>query len=78
MTRQIMTREELSKEIAKRVNYIRDLYYSVYPKGDWLIITFNKDLIYFNNKYCEKDKKYPISYYEDINCIGINKVWVDK
>lgn len=73
-----MTKEELTKEIAKRVNDIRNLYYSVYPEGDNLIIAFNKDLIDFNNKYHEEDKDYPINYFEDKNCIGINGVWEDK
>lgn len=73
-----MTREELTKEIAKRVNDIRSLYYRVYPEGDWLIIAINKDLNIFNNKYCEEDKDYPIDYCEDRNCISINGVCEDK
>ena len=73
-----MTREELIKEIAKRMKDIRNLYYKVYPEGDWLTIVFCKDLIGFNNKYHEEDKDYSINYLEDRNCIGINGVWEDK
>lgn len=73
-----MTREELTKEIAKRVNEIRNLYYRVYPEGNYLDITIRKDLINFSNHYCEEDKDYPIDYFEDRNCIGINRVWEDK
>ena len=47
-----MTREELTKEIAKRVNDIRSLYYRVYPEGDWLIIAINKDLNIFSFDFC--------------------------
>ena len=74
-----MTREELIKEIAKRVNDIRNLYYSIYPIGDTvdmtLHMTFNKDVIEI---YYGDDKNYPIDYYEDRYCIGINGVWEDK
>lgn len=74
-----MTREELTKEIAKRVKDIRNLYYSVYPEGDTvhttLHITFSKDVIEI---YHGEDKNYPIDYYEDRYCIGINGVWEDK
>lgn len=73
-----MTREELTKEIAKRVKDIRNLYYRVYPEGDYLDITIRKDLINFFNHYREEDKDYPIDYFEDRNCIGINRVWEDK
>ena len=79
MTRQKMTREELTREIAKRANEIRKLYYSVYPEGDYLIIAFNKDFIDFNNKFYEEDKDYPINYFE--NCkpyVRINKKQKDK
>lgn len=73
-----MTRGELTKEIAKRVKDIRNLYYRVYPEGDYLDITICKDLINFFNHYREEDKDYPIDYFEDRDCIGINNVWEDK
>lgn len=61
-----MTREELMKEIAKRVKDIRELYYSVYPKGDYLTMFINRDRINFNNEHWEggKDENYQINYHE--------------
>lgn len=73
-----MTRGELTLEIAKRVNEIRKLYYSVYPEGNRLDMTIRKDSIDFHNSYYEEDKNFRIDYYEDEECIGINRVWEDK
>lgn len=73
-----MTREELTKEIAKRVKDIRKLYYSVYPEGNRLDMTIRKDSIDFHNSYFEEDKNFRVDYYEDGDCIGINRVWEDK
>lgn len=73
-----MTREELTKEIAKRVKDIRKLYYSVYPEGNRLDMTIRKDSIDFHNSYYEEDKNFRVDYYEDEECIGINRVWEDK
>ena len=46
-----MTREELTREIAKRLKDIRKLYYSVYPEGNRLEMTIRKDSIDFHNSY---------------------------
>lgn len=73
-----MTREELIKEIAKRVKDIRKLYYSVYPEGNRLDMTIRKDSIDFHNSYYEEDKNFRVDYYEDEECIGINRFWEDK
>lgn len=73
-----MTREELIKEIAKRIKDIRNLYYSIYPEGDLLELTISKGFIDFHNRYYEEDKNYSIDYYENEECIGINRVWEDK
>lgn len=72
-----MTREELIKEIAKRVKDIRELYYLVYPKGDYLSLFFQKDCISFNNECWVggADENYQIEYWEDKAGIKINKVW---
>ncbi len=61
-----MTREELTREIAKRVKEIRNLYYSVYPEGDYLIMHFEKNITSFNNRHWEggEDEDYPINYWE--------------
>ena len=73
-----MTREELIKEIVKRIKDIKELYYSVYPEGDFLELTISKGFIEFHNRYYEEDKNYSIDYYEDEVCIRINRVWEDK
>ena len=73
-----MTRDELTREIAKRVNDIRNLYYSVYLEGDELYMKFNKDSIDIRNRFYKEDKDYSIDYYENRDCIGINGVWEDK
>lgn len=61
-----MTREELTKEIAKRVKDIRNLYYSVYPDGDYLTMCLRRNSIMFNNRKWEggEDENYPIDYWE--------------
>ncbi len=68
-----MTREELTKEIAKRLKDIRDLYYSVYPEGNHLVLYFQNDVVSFNNENWNggEDEKYPIDYWE-------GKKWQDK
>lgn len=62
-----MTREELIKEIAKRIKDIKELYYSVYPEGDYLTMYFEKNIVSFNNQQWEggKDEGYPIDYHEN-------------
>lgn len=69
-----MTREELIKEITGRIKDIKELYYSVYPEGDYLIMHFEKNIVSFNNQYWEggEDEKYPIDYHENKNFIRIN------
>lgn len=66
MPREKMTRWELSREIAKKLNDIRELYYSVYPEGDYLSLFFKKDCISFHNGKWESgvDENYPIDYWE--------------
>ena len=66
MPREKMTRWELTREIAKRLNDIRELYYSVYPEGDYLSLFFEKDCISFHNGKWESgvDENYPINYWE--------------
>ena len=73
-----MTREELIKEIAKRIKDIKELYYSVYPEGNRLDMTIRKDSIDFHNSYYEEDKNFRVDYYEDEKYIRINRVWEDK
>ena len=69
-----MTREELIKEIAKRMKEIRELYYSVYPEGDYLTMYFKKNIVSFNNRQWEggEDEKYPIDYHENESFIRMN------
>lgn len=75
-----MTREELTKEIAKRLKDIRELYYSVYPEGSYISMHFEKDVICFNNRRWEggKDEKYPIDYCENEEYIMMNGEYEDK
>lgn len=70
-----MTREELTKEIAKRVKDIRELYYSVYPEGDYLVLYFKKDVVSFNNSHWKKGKDvgFPIDYHENELFIRMNE-----
>ena len=80
MTRQKMTRWELTKEIAKRVNEIRNLYYSVYPEGDYMDISFKRNTVSFNNSNWEgaEDEGFPIDYHEYEMFIRINDNWKRK
>ena len=80
MTRQKMTKKELAKEIGKRVREIRELYYSVYPKGNYLSFFFKKDCISFNNNCWTSghDEDYGINYWESERGVKINGVWEDK
>ena len=75
-----MTREELTREIAKRLKDIRKLYYSVYPEGDYLMLHLRKGAISFNNSHWidGKDEKYPIDYYENEIFIRMNEEYEDK
>lgn len=75
MAREKMTREELTREIAKRVKDIRELYYSVYPKGDYMDISFRKENVSFVNSCWEgaKDEDFPIDYHENEIFIRMNK-----
>lgn len=75
-----MTREELIKEIAKRLKDIKELYYSVYPEGDYLTLYFQDDSVSFNNENWDggKDKNYPIDYWEGKECINMNGTYKDK
>ena len=79
-----MTREELAKEIAKRVKDIRNLYYEEYPEGDYLVLYFKRDVVSFNNSHWEgaEDEGFPIDYHENEMFIRINenreKKWQKK
>lgn len=76
-----MTREELIREIAKRLKDIKELYYSVYPEGDYLSLFFEKDCISFHNGKWEigVDENYPINYFENGKpYVRINKKQKDK
>lgn len=68
-----MTREELIKEIAKRVKDIKELYYREYPEGDYLILYFRKNSVSFNNSHWERpDEDFPIDYSETEEYIMLN------
>ena len=56
--------DKLTKEIAKRLNEIRELYLKEYPQGDYLILTIFKNYIKFNNSYFDDDVNVPIDYRE--------------
>lgn len=76
-----MTREELAKEIAKRVKDISELYYKEYPDGDYLIICFRREgIVTFNNQNWKggKDENYPIDYYETEMFIRMNEEYEEK
>lgn len=70
-----MTREELIKEILKRIKDIKELYYSVYPEGNYLTMYFEKNIVSFSNRQWEggEDEKYPIDYHENEMFIRINE-----
>lgn len=75
-----MTREELAKEIAKRMKEIRDLYYEEYPEGDYLSLYFRKNIVSFSNDYWEggEDEGFLINYYECDEFICTNEKLEDK
>lgn len=75
-----MTREELTKEIAKRIKDIKELYYSVYPEGDYMDMSFRKNNVSFNNEEWKngEDESFPISYHENEEFIRINDKYEDK
>lgn len=75
-----MTREELTKEIAKRLKDIRELYYLVYPEGDFLALYFRRNVVSFNNAYWEgaEDEGFLITYNENEEGILINEKYEDK
>ena len=57
--------DKLTKEIAKRVKEIRELYLKEYPQGDYLLLTIFKNCIKFNNSYWDEDVHLPIEYKEN-------------
>lgn len=57
--------DKLTKEIAKRLNEIRELYLKEYPQGDYLALTIFKNCIEFNNSYWDEDARLPIEYREN-------------
>ena len=77
-----MTSKKLMKEIAKRAKDIGELYHSVYPEGDYLVICIRnrKDCVSFNNENWKggKDEKYPIDYYETEMFIRMNGKFKEK
>ena len=75
-----MTREELTREIARRLKEIRELYYSVYPKGDFLDLYVRRNVVSFNNAYweCGEDECFLIAYNENEEGILINEKYEDK
>lgn len=75
-----MTREVLTREIARRLKEIRELYYKEYPEGNYLTLYFRKDAVSFNNEHWKdgKDAGFPIDYYENKEFIMTNKTYEDK
>lgn len=75
-----MNKEELTREIAKRVKDIRNLYYSVYPEGDYMDISFRKEIVSFNNSYWKgsEDENFLINYHESKEFIAINEKYEAK
>lgn len=61
-----MTREELTREIAKKLKDVRELYYEVYPEGNYLTMCIRRNVVMFNNRHWEggEDEEYPIDYWE--------------
>ena len=57
--------DKLTKEIAKRLNEIRELYLKEYPQGDYLVLAILKNRIGFNNSYWGEDARLPIEYNEN-------------
>ena len=56
--------DKLTKEIAKRLKEIRELYLKEYPQGDYMSLTIFKNCIKFNNSYWDEDVHLPIDYSE--------------
>ena len=56
--------DKLTKEIAKRLNEIRELYMKEYQQGDYMSLTILKNCIKFNNSYWDYDNNFPIEYKE--------------
>ena len=56
--------DKLTKEIAKRLNEIRELYLKEYPQGDYLNLAILENTITFNNSYFDEDANFPIIYSE--------------
>lgn len=54
--------DKLTKEIAKRLKEIRELYLKEYPQGDYMSLTILKNCIKFNNSYWDEDANLPIMY----------------
>ena len=57
--------DKLTKEIAKRLKEIRELYLKEYPQGDYMSLTIFKNCIKFNNSYWDEDVHLPIEYKEN-------------
>lgn len=57
--------DKLTKEIAKMVKEIRELYLKEYPQGDYMSLTILKNCIKFNNSYWDEDVHLPIEYKEN-------------
>ena len=56
--------DKLTKEIAKRLKEIRELYLKEYPQGDYMSLTIWKDCISFYNSRWDEDVNLPIEYSE--------------
>ena len=56
--------DELTKEIAEKVNEIRELYLKKNPQGDYLIIEIGKNDISVCNTFDGDDIDFPIDYSE--------------
>ena len=56
--------DKLTKEIAKRVKEIRELYLREYPQGDYMSLTIWKDCFSFHNSRWDEDVNLPIEYSE--------------
>ena len=56
--------DKLTKEIAKRLKEIRELYLKEYPQGDYMSLTIWKDSILFHNARWDEDINFPICYSE--------------
>ena len=61
-----MEKKELELAIANKLKEIKDLYYEVYPEGNYMTLFFRDGNISFNNEHWEggKDENYPIDYWE--------------